>query len=675
MIPILFDENETDFDNNGMGKLVEAISCQVKEEKNGEYELEMVYPVSGKLFEEIKHSRIIFAKPGDGMREQPFRIYKIGKPINGKITVNAQHISYQLSCIPVMPFKAQTIGAAFSGLKSNAAEDCPYTFWTDVTTSGNFSVEVPKSMRSCLGGEEGSILDIYGGEYEFDRYMIRLCKNRGNDNGVTLRYGKNITDIKQEENISNTVTGVCPYWTGTDGVVVTLPEKVIWSKNKDNFPYHRTIPLDLSSEFDEKPTESALRNAAEKYISKTGIGIPEININVKFEPLWQTEEYKNIVMLERVQLCDIVTVEFEKLGISAKAKVIRTIFDVLKDKYKEIEIGDARGSFAEKISNQEKEIKRKTSSHFLNAAIDRATEWITGANGGYVILHKDGNGQPYEILVMDTPDISTATDVWRWNRGGLGHSSNGYNGPYTTAITQDGQIVANFITAGVLQGIQIIAESGKIAGWDIGPRAIYKDFTVGSTVYRAYFQSPQSSTDWVFSCQTSNDGGKTFTGNFYARADGKVYANNIEIAGGSINISTNSEDDSIININFGDRKVTLYGGSIDVEDQESGLGAFVYASKYFSSMRLYHRVGTSQNARFDVSTYPDGHTNMMVYGDESGGSYIQIFADSSKSAVSVANGGSNVAIQTKAGSPTITMTSGQEQVTMDYDSFYNASLS
>lgn len=450
MIPLLFEANATTFDSNGIGALADAVSCIVTEERNGMFELEMQYPVVGLHYAEIALSCIILAIPGDGSTRQPFRIYKITKPLNGIVTVYAQHISYQLSHIPCMPFSANSAGLAMSGFKINAAESCPFEFWTDVTTAGDYAHTVPVSIRSRLGGVEGSILDIYGGEYEWDGYTVKLHAARGVDNGVTLRYGKNITDLTQEESIASTITGVCPYWTGTDGITVTLPEKVLSAESAANFPYPRTVPLDLSGEFEEKPTVEELRAKAQAYISKNSIGVPTISLDVSFVALWQTEDYKDIAPLERVRLCDTVTVLFEKLGVSAKAKVITTVYNVLLDRYDSIQLGDAKSTLAGTIASTNQTVAEKTSSSFLQAAVDRATGWINGANGGYVVMHKDADGQPYEILVMDTPDIETAQKVWRWNSGGLGYSKTGYAGPYGLAMTQGGEIVADFITSGTL---------------------------------------------------------------------------------------------------------------------------------------------------------------------------------------------------------------------------------
>lgn len=450
MIPILYDKNTMDFSTNGIGRLSDAISCVVDLEANGEYELTMVYPLTGVHFSEIQMSSIIFAKPDNKRENQAFRVYKISKPLNGKVTVYAEHISYQLSQIPVSPFTAESAASALSGLKTNAAVDCPFEFWTDKTSSGKFAVEMPTSIRSKLGGSEGSILDVYGGEYDFDMYTVRLYNKLGQDNGVAIRYGKNLTDLTQEESIANTITGIMPYWADSEGTVIMLDEKVVESDASANYPYPRIAVMDFSSEFESQPTQQQLQQAAEDYIERNDIGVPSVSLSVSFAQLWQTEEYKDIAPLEEVAVFDTVTVQFDELGVDAKAKIRHTTYNVLLERYDSVEIGDARSNISTTLMEQQEKIDQAADPSFLLAAINNATNWITGGRGGYVIFQLNANGQPDEILILDTPSIEMAQNVWRWNKGGFGHSKNGYDGPYETAITQDGKIVADFITAGTM---------------------------------------------------------------------------------------------------------------------------------------------------------------------------------------------------------------------------------
>lgn len=454
MIPKLYDGTAAP-QGNGIGLLRDCIRCTVTEERNGSYELELTYPITGQHYAALALRALIRAKPNLNGNEQDFRIYKISRPIGGQVTVNARHISYDLSGVPVSPFSAQNAPAALAGLKAHAAAECPFDFWTDLSTTAAFAVSVPSSIRSLLGGVEGSILDVYGGEYEWDNITVKLHARRGTDRGVTIRYGKNLTDLTQEENCAEVYTGVYPYWAGSDGSgLVQLPEKTLAAQGEYGFV--RILPLDLSEKFEQPPTEEQLRTAAQTYMKQNRIGVPKVSMTVSFAQLGQTEEYEGKALLEQVDLGDTVRVEFPKLGVSASARCVKTVYNVLLDRYDSVELGDARANITDTIASQGQTIKALPRSSAMQSVINSATSMITGNRGGYVVLHSStGSKEPDEILIMDKPDIETARNVWRWNKAGLGFSGNGYNGPYGTAITADGKIVADYIAAGTLNAAMI----------------------------------------------------------------------------------------------------------------------------------------------------------------------------------------------------------------------------
>lgn len=452
MIPILFPSTATEWTTQGLGALSDATSCTVTEERNGIFELEMQYPMTGIHFSEIQNRCIIFAIPSPYRSAQPFRIYRITKPLGGICTIYARHITYDLDGVPLKPFTAGSAARAIAGLQSNAAIENPFVFWTDKSTVANFSVSVPSATRSVLGGQTGSILDVYGGEYEWDGYTVKLYNQRGQDNGVLISYGKNLTDLEQDENISNVVTGILPYWADQDGNLVT--GEIVNAPG--TYDFQKVVPVDFSQDFETAPTLEQLQEIAEDYVAANKVGVPNVSISVSFVQLEQTEEYKHLVLLEKCDLCDTVTVQFEKLGVNAKAEIVKIVTDVLLERYKSVDIGSIRPNIATTIAGQQQEIQERPTTSAMQQAVSSATNWITNGKG-YVVAQKDANGNWSEILIMDTPDIATATKVWRWNGGGLGYSTNGYNGPYETAITQDGAIVANFITTGTLTASIITA--------------------------------------------------------------------------------------------------------------------------------------------------------------------------------------------------------------------------
>lgn len=460
---ILYDHDEEAFTSNGLGALPDAASCTVTEERNGGYEVEMEYPLTGRHFSDIQKRRILYVKPNPYDDPQPFRIYSITKPINGIVTVHAAHLSYDTSgsIVKLFPADAGSASAAMSYLKNFSVPSTPFTFFTNVGKSGTMSVPKPSSIRSLLGGSDGSILDTFGGEYLFDKWNISLLESRGSNRGVTIRYGKNMTDLEQEENDTDFYTGVYPFWysESEDGGLVTLSANDGIVNAPGNYDFVKIMPLDLSSEdfgkettdsegyttTIEKPTEAELLAAAQKYIANNKIGIPKVSLDVSFVMLAQTEEYKDFARLETVKLCDTVTVEFEKLGVKTTAKCIKTVYNVLTDKYDSIELGEPKSSLAETVSNQGTLIEEASDKSYMERAIQNATDLImSGKLGGYVTVTKN------EIYIADNQDLDKAVKVWRWNSGGLGYSSSGKDGPFGTAMTSDGKIVADYISTGNL---------------------------------------------------------------------------------------------------------------------------------------------------------------------------------------------------------------------------------
>lgn len=596
MIPILYSPTTTSFTTGGIGKLIDAGSCIVTEERNGSYELEMTYPITGHLYDEIKQRSIIFAKPSPAQSEQPFRVYRITKPLNKVVTIYAAHISYDLSGIPVTNFTSQSVQAALTALTTSSVISNPFTFWSDKTNSGVMEIETPTPCRTILS----NILDVYGGEYEFDKYTVKLHSQRGFDNGVSIKYGKNLTDLEQDENCSNVYTGVLPYWTGNEttvsGSVVNAP---------GTYDFTRILPVDFTSDFEEQPSTTQLDNAATNYISANNIGIPEVNLTVSFVHLNQTEEYKNLGIFERVELGDTIKVEFAAMGVSSTARCVKTVYNTLLERYDNVELGEVKKGLADTISSQTSSIidisKNSGVSSAVKAAIIAASEAITGQKGGSVILHDTrGGNKPNELLFLDNDDISQAQKVWRFNLSGFGYSSNGYEGPFTTAITRDGSIVADFITTGSMDAARITA--GILQSKD-------GRFLIDLTANTITMKKPSGNTVFSF----DGNGNLTISGTVYASAGeftGKITAGSGSIGGFSINGN-----------NLVGNGVTLYGntygkltlGAVDIEGY-SGLSV---------KGNLYAEGNLTTDNRFFMTSPPSasGSANTRLVSYSGGGGY------------------------------------------------------
>lgn len=462
---ILFDENEKEFKTQGICNLNTSLNGTVVEEINGMYELEFEYLIDDKYFKEIKFRRIVYCKPSPHAKPQPFRIYNITTPIGRTVTVNAYHISYDASGYPVEPFKADSVLTAIAGLRDNVGGDCPFTFKTDITEEGSINIEKPKGLRSILGE---NIMTAYDPEFYFDHFLIDLKNKRGQNRGVEIRYGKNMLDMNQEENISNVYTAVYPYWYSDEDGLVVLPEKLV--KTPGDYNYTKVYILDISDKFEKKPTEEQIRETAVKYINKEKLGIPKVSLTLSFLQLSNSKEYQEYGLLDKIDIGDTVNVIFEAANISTTARCIKTYYNIKTDRYDSIEIGESVKNLSDGIVQGNQDMtdkiesgKEETVSYF-EKAMDELTNDITGNSGGHVRLNPPKN--PSEILIMDTEDINTAVVVWRWNREGFGVSTNGYSGPYV-GIGQNGKLVideatAYKITAMMIEGGAISSIGGKL---------------------------------------------------------------------------------------------------------------------------------------------------------------------------------------------------------------------
>lgn len=364
--PVLFSKDTTDFSTNGIGRLTGCLSCTVTEELNGSYELEMTISTVSPFFNSLEIGSIIGVTPFKGASRQAFQIYEISKKINNTAQVRAEHISYRLSYIPVKgPITANGASATLAALKTNAVyENCPFTFSTDVTENNDktYKLVYPASLRSQLSDEEGCVLDLFGGEYLWDNFHVYLLQNRGQDRGVTLRYGKNLTDLDAKQSLEGFVSGYLPYWTDNakDNPQVVIGQ-VQYTDWKDAYGYHKTEVLDLTSYFDTKPTAAQLNSKVAELITDAG---DELNLQerltLSFVDLTKCVDYKDIKVVETITLGDTVHIVHQDIRVSYSAKVIKLVFNVLEDKIDEIELGDPEDTFIDMYTSSTTEIQRIT---------------------------------------------------------------------------------------------------------------------------------------------------------------------------------------------------------------------------------------------------------------------------------------------------------------------------
>ena len=477
---------------NGLGQ-IQPLSCIVSEELNGKYECEFTVPTTDKHYNDLKTNGLIRVEVGDGS-EQIFRIYSISEPINFVVEVKAQHITYDLSKIPVKPFSATGAVNAKNQMLANIIGSYDFTMSTDITnTTSAFTLDIPRSFRECLGGYEGSLLDVFRGEYQWDNLEVKMLARRGADNNVRISYGKNLTDFRQEQNNENVYDAVYGY-----AVVDEVTYEATSIYNKTGATYPKVLNVDFSSRYEpgDVPTGAELLSYATAYATNNDIEVPNVNIEIGFVPLWQSDEYKDFLPLERVSLGDTVHVYFDKLGVEASARVIKTEWNVLTKKYDSIELGSAKASLNTVINESVVDTIDNMDIEVDVGWLDDKIQTMTGliANGLGLHISQDSLGR---IILHNEEDIATSQ--------------------YQYMITS--------------QGFMLSEDYGQTwsSGWDISGNAVLNSLSTitlkALEIYGSYIEGSQilfgDSNDKYILAQVYNDGnddvGVTFDGTGYVR--------------------------------------------------------------------------------------------------------------------------------------------------------------
>ena len=454
----LYDKNETDFTHNGIC-ILKPLEATVTEELNGDYSLKVTMPRGKK---EIEIEQII--KAPTPKSQQLFRVYNSDIDMLGNQIFYARHIFYDLLDYFIEDTRPSGSGALAI---SKILENTPFTGTSDITEQGTAYYQMMNPVKAILGADN-AFIEVWGGELERDNFNVRMRNHLGTDRGVSIRYRKNLTGLRLQTDLSGVYTKIMPTGLQENGqTLLKLPEKYIESPLIGNYTNVKTTRIHYSEiKIDEETTQEQalemLRNAATQEF-KNGLDKPQITATVEFIPLQDTEEYKDFAVLERVYLGDTIRVFHEDLSIELETKVISYEFDALSKRYNKVILGNANPKYGDTQKKYVEKQKEETTTA-LEQAIINATQLITGNQGGYIVMSP--SEKPQEIFIMDTPDMTTARKVWRWNLSGLGYSSTGINGPFALAMTMDGAIVADFITAGTINGALIKAgsvESGSLS--------------------------------------------------------------------------------------------------------------------------------------------------------------------------------------------------------------------
>lgn len=357
MNPILFPPDATaeDFSTHGLGNISDAASCIVKEQLNGEYTATMTLPADSIRYGDLRGNCLVLIKPNPTRRPQPFRVIKFSRPLRGMVKVYMQHWSYDLSGYPVAPFSASTAVDAVVALARNQMhKPCPFSFAVDLAASGRtMTVSAPTSTRQVMGDQNNQILRTFGGEWSFDRQSVQLTARRGADRGFSVRYGKNLVDLKQEEMCAEIYSAVIPFWVDTNGVLV----QGTTINSPGTPPITRILPLDMSDWFRDPPTVSELDQAAQRWVELSNPWVPKVNIDAKLAVISAGMEPDRPASLDKLELGDTVRVSYERLGVETTARVIETNYDALAERFESVVIGTPVNSAADSVVDAKQEAR------------------------------------------------------------------------------------------------------------------------------------------------------------------------------------------------------------------------------------------------------------------------------------------------------------------------------
>lgn len=480
MIKILddtIDLSQISLNDNGLGKL-EIISGTDTEELNGIYEAEFTCLMTEKYFD-LLHVEGLVALPTE-KGEQIFRIYYISKPLNKVVTVKCRHDTYDLTKTIVQPFEATGAAAAVAGIMANVMTATPFTITTDISNSTSvFQLTQPRAFRQILGGYQGSFLDVFRGEYEWDNLEVKMLARRGADRGVRIAYRKNLTGCKMELDSSAVYTSVMAF--------VNIDNNVVYGNvyHKITATYPKVLILDASNDYsiENIPTAADLTTYAQNYATNNDIESPKLTASIEFVPLWQTDEYKEVAPLERVSLGDTVHADVSEMGMTATARVIKTVWNLNTQRYDSLILGSVKSSLASIIQSTVQTARdeaEKATSVVSGQMNEIASLIINGlglhrtlvptADGGYkVYLHNHATLADSDVqYYMSANGIMVSTDYGQTWNAGFDAEGNAVLNSLATITLKALEIYGSKIVFGDIDNKYIIADEYQKDGADVG---------------------------------------------------------------------------------------------------------------------------------------------------------------------------------------------------------------
>ena len=439
MIPVLFSKEEKQFRSYGIGPLFETLHAEVKRERNGQYFLYMTYPQNGQQASVFKEGMRIKADAGRRTPWQTFEITRINRRSDAIIEIWADHISMRLAKTMIKPKVEIHDADAETALRrwvSQLVGDDEWEVWSNIDTVGStaWSVDSVENARQALGGTRGSILDVWGGEFEFDNKRVNLWQNLGRKTPVVLEYGRNITKIEKENKEETVYTSIYPFARAEEDKIITIPNYVVDGKYIDMYDHKKIKLVDFSGEFDteeNKPTAEKLQKLAEKYVEQNDVGAPHEHIKIEYVDLSKTLDYQNVRYIEEVELCDRIPIYYPKFDIYSKeAKVVVITYNVIKDENQSIELGVIGQRFSSTVASSmggnlpelERHYSKGSGSGSANSSVNSSGNKIWWGEPPENYEHKIGdvkftkNGKYERMYIWDGSQWNLIVDTEHLNK-------------------------------------------------------------------------------------------------------------------------------------------------------------------------------------------------------------------------------------------------------------------
>ncbi|EKD5409281.1 peptidoglycan DD-metalloendopeptidase family protein [Enterococcus faecalis] len=456
LIPVIFKPGEKDFSTNGLGRLVDATRCEITEEANGKYELEMDYPAISRFSDYFENGYQIKAKPNDLEEYHIFEIKQTFKDtFTNSIVIYAQSRTYKLGNrqVRLVTVDNRNGAEAMKLIEQNMDEPCDIKLYSDINTASSTTFEA-RNVLNCIAGEQGSLLQYWGGEIKREPFKLSLLRRRGRDNVGTVRYGKDLKGLTIKFDWQSIVTKVLPFaelQSGADGTSQRIYGNAVKSEYISKYPDVYAQYIQFTEDQGVKDIAS-LNKVASKYFTTLypGSDKPKVSIELEIEKLTDSEEAKEFAKMRNYNLFDTFTVYHKLYDIDIQTKVTGIVYDALAEKTIKITAGDIQVAFYKQQSQDFQEaIKTLTKKEYMSDFVDYITNLINGVEGGSILQYP--KNRPNTHYYLDTESTDTAKDVIAINNKGIGFSRTGWKGPFKNAWGINGVLNADFIGAGKIK--------------------------------------------------------------------------------------------------------------------------------------------------------------------------------------------------------------------------------